>query len=197
MPAWNETEDYRAAHAAHTAELQKTLTIDDPSERRVAQLVAENTWLGRQAELRDAHSQAEAGQRAMEAAIAEVRARHPQVPEDLLALARTPEDVARVAVAAAALAPAKGGGARPSRAATTTGGPPPSAPPEPASTPSSESARRWNDRPYMADLVERCNTQAGDGSGKPGKAIEEFMELAFDNRVGPLMGFGADGTKEG
>jgi hypothetical protein len=48
----------------------------------------------------------------------------------------------------------------------------------------------------MAELVSRVNTAPGDGSGRASKAVEEFLNLAFDHRVAPLMGFRSDGTKE-
>jgi hypothetical protein len=192
VPAWNETEDYREAQAAHAAALEKTLQIDDEVGRELAQLKARGAWLERQGQLRDAHAGLEARERAMEVALADARAQRPGIPDALLSMAQTPEQVAQIV---AALPPAREGRSRPPRAGAT-GGPPPSGSSEPAVQASSESQRRWRDHDYLGPLVEKCNTQAGDGNGKPSKAIEEFMDLAFDNRVGPLMGFGADGTKE-
>jgi len=194
---WNETAAYREAHAAHVQAMTAAVGAEHPE---IAKLQADNAWLNKQAELRDSHYQATTARSALEQAVASVKAAYPHIPEALLGMATTPEQVQ--AIATAMPAPPKAPAARtqvprPSAAAAPpTGGPPPSA----TSAPSSEqpgwgdSGRRWNDPEYLQKVIDNANEHSGDGTGRPSKHVEEFVDLFLDNRVFTQMGFNPDGT---
>jgi hypothetical protein len=194
---WNETPAYREAHAAHVQAMTAAVAAENPE---IAKLQADNAWLNKQAELRDAHYQATTARSALESAIAKVKEAYPHIPEALLQMATSPEQVQAIASAMPPppKAPAQRAATRaPSTpAAAPTGGPPPSG----TSAPSSEqpgwgdSGRRWNDPEYLQSLIDKANAYSGDGAGRPSKHVEEFIDLFLDNRVFTQMGFNPDGT---
>lgn len=194
MTAWNETEDYRQAHTAYVADVAAAVAGEQPD---LGRLQADNRWLTRQAELRDAHAQREGSQAALTEARTAAKAAHPHIPDAILERAQSPEDVVAITAALADLKPATAPAARPTRGSrSAAGGPPPSTPSAPASTDpgDGESGRKWKDRDHMLKLIEDANSHAGDGTGRPSAAVDEFMNLFYDNRVFTQMGFNPDGT---
>ena len=196
MTAWNETDDYRQAHTAYVADVAAAVAGEQPD---LGRLQADNRWLTKQAELRDAHAAREGSQAALAEARTAAKTAHPHIPDAILERAQTPEDVAAITAALADLKPAASAAttARPTgRSRSAAGGPPPSTPSAPASTDpgDGESGRKWKDRDYMTKLIDDANAHAGDGTGRPSKAVEEFMELFMDNRVFTQMGFTPDGN---
>lgn len=194
MTAWNETDDYRQAHTAYVADVAAAVAGEQPD---LGRLQADNRWLTKQAELRDTHAQREGSQAALAEARTAAKTAHPHIPDAILERAQSPEDVVAITAALADLKPAAAPAARPTRGSrSAAGGPPPSTPSAPASTEpgDGESGRKWKDREYMTDLIARANAHAGDGTGRPSAAVEEFQELFLDNRVFPQMGFNPDGS---
>jgi hypothetical protein len=195
---WNETPEYRAAHGEYVQKMTTAVADQNPE---VAKLQADNWWLGRQAEIRDAHYQVSTARSALETAVVQAKATRPDVPEAVWAIAQTPETLQALLTAlpppqTAPPPKAPQRPARPAAAVQPTGGPPPSA----TSAPSSEepgwgdSGRRWFDREYLQKLIDNANDHSGDGAGRPSKYVEEFIDLFMDNRVFTQMGFNPDGT---
>ena len=195
MPEWNETPEYRAAHGEYVQRM--TTAVAEPNPE-VAKLQADNWWLGRQAELRDAHTAATSARAALDAAINQAKAARPDIPESLWLAATNPETVNQMlaALPAAPATPPKAPAASRRTGAASTGGPPPSATSQASSEEPGwgDSGKRWNDEEYMLKLIDNANNNSGDGAGRPSKYVEEFIDLFMDNRVFTQMGFNPDGT---
>jgi hypothetical protein len=198
VPNWNETPEYRNAHGEYVQKM--TAAVAEPNPE-VAKLQADNWWLGKQAEIRDSHYAQTQQQSALEQAVAAAKTARPDLPEDLWKAAQTPDMIQAMlaALPAPQQAPppkAPRTAQRPSPAATQTGGPPPNATSQASSEEPGwgDSGKRWHDQEYMLKLIEDANTKSGDGTGRPSKYVEEFIDLFLDNRVFTQMGFNPDGT---